>query len=107
MPGTKEEEIEKRRNRVRQAAMDSIASRGQFNFRLDGNDIKRLYVLAKKTKRPVSSMVREWVLDRLEKEEGKKKQSSICQLIITETSKILYNSLACWNAGSSSASASI
>ncbi len=72
MPGTKEEEIEKRRNRVRQAAMDSIASRGQFNFRLDGNDIKRLYVLAKKTKRPVSSMVREWVLDRLEKEEGKK-----------------------------------
>lgn len=72
MPRTKEDEIEKRRNRVREAALESIASRGQFNFRLDGNDIKRLYALAKKNKRPVSSMVREWTLDRLEKEEGKK-----------------------------------
>jgi len=66
------DEIDKRRNRVREAALDSIAARGQFNFRLDGADIKRLYSLAKKSKRPVSSMVREWVLDRLEKEEGKK-----------------------------------
>jgi len=72
VPGIKSDEIEKRRNRVREAALESIASRGQFNFRLDGADIKRLYALAKKNKRPVTSMVREWVLDRLEKEEGKK-----------------------------------
>lgn len=72
MPRRETSEQEKRRNRVREAALDSIAERGQFNFRLDGADIKRLYGLAKKMKRPVSSMVREWVLDRLEKEEGKK-----------------------------------
>ncbi len=65
-------EKEKRHQKVREAALESIAKRGQFNFRLEGSDIKRLYSISKKKKRPVSSMVREWVLDRLEKEEGKK-----------------------------------
>ncbi len=64
------DEKEKRRQKVRDAALDSIAKRGQFNFRLEGSDIKRLYAHSKKIKRPVSAMVREWALDRLEKEEG-------------------------------------
>lgn len=68
MPRLTDEEREQRRKKVQQEALEAVATRGQFNFRLDGEDIKRLYELAGSRQKPVSAMVREWVLERLESE---------------------------------------
>lgn len=64
-----DKEREQRRKKIQEEALESVAARGQFNFRLDGSDIKRLYELAGKRQKPVSAMVREWVLERLSVEE--------------------------------------
>lgn len=72
MPKLTDAERERRRIKVQEEALELVAARGQFNFRLDGKDIKRLYKLAGKQQRPVSALVREWVLERLEKEESSK-----------------------------------
>lgn len=69
MPRLTDKEREARRKKVQMEALESIASRGQFNFRLNGDDIKRLYELADRRQKPVSAMVREWVLERLVMEE--------------------------------------
>lgn len=70
MPKLTDEEREKRRQKVQKEALEAVAERGQFNFRLDGSDIKRLYKLAGQRQMPVSAMVREWVLERLQTEES-------------------------------------
>ena len=72
MPRLTEAERERRRRKMQQEALESVAARGQFNFRLDGRDIRRLYELAGRRQRPVSAMIREWVLERLEAEESGK-----------------------------------
>ena len=72
MPKLTPQEREKRRKKVQDQALEAVAARGQFNFRLDGKDIKRLYALAAARKKPVSAMVREWMLERLELEETNK-----------------------------------
>jgi type II secretory pathway component PulJ len=69
MPRLTDEQREQRRRRMQEEALESVAARGQFNFRVDGQDIKRLYEQAGKQKKPVSAMVREWVLERLATEE--------------------------------------
>lgn len=66
------EERAQRRQKVQQEALEAVAARGQFNFRLEGDAIKRLHTLASRRKTPVSTMVRRWVLERLETEEADK-----------------------------------
>lgn len=70
MPKLSDEEREQRRQKVQKEALEAVAARGQFNFRLDGTDIKRLHKLAGQRQTPVSAMVREWVLERLKTEES-------------------------------------
>jgi hypothetical protein len=77
MPRLTQKEREKRRQKVQEQALEAVAARGQFNFRLDGEDIKRLYALAGARQVPVSAMVREWVLERLDLEETKKHAAPI------------------------------
>lgn len=72
MPTLNDKERQQRRKKVQAEAIDLIASRGQFNFRLSSADIKRLYELAGRRQKPVSTMVREWVLERLSLEENGK-----------------------------------
>jgi hypothetical protein len=72
MPRLTDKQREERRKKLQQEALESVAERGQFNFRLDGQDIKRLYELAGRRQKPVSAMVREWVLERLHEEETSK-----------------------------------
>jgi hypothetical protein len=59
MPKLTPAELEKRRKQMQEQALESVAASGQFNFRLDGDDIKRLYQLAGNRQKPVSTMVRE------------------------------------------------
>jgi hypothetical protein len=72
MPALTDEQRAQRRVKLQNEALESVAARGQFNFRLDGKDIKRLHALAGKRKKAVTAMVREWVLQRLEIEETAK-----------------------------------
>jgi len=72
MPKLTMEEREQRRKKVQDEALEAVAARGQFNFRVDGDAIKRLYALAGARQMPVSTLVREWVLERLETEETNK-----------------------------------
>lgn len=72
MPRLTDEQRQQRRKKLQEEALESVAARGQFNFRLGGQDIKRLYELAGRRKKPVSALVREWVLERLEMEETDK-----------------------------------
>lgn len=72
MPKLSDKQREQRRKKLQDEALSAVAARGQFNFRLDGNDIKRLYALSDQRQKPVSAMVREWVLERLVMEENGK-----------------------------------
>ena len=62
---------EERKKRLKAAALESNAARGQFNFRLEGTAIKQLSRLADVRGKAVSVMVREWVLEHLAAEEEK------------------------------------
>ena len=63
------EEIEKRGRRLQREALKSVAKTEQLNLRMDEANIYRLYNLAKKKQKPVGTMVREWVIERLDLEE--------------------------------------
>ena len=63
------EEIAARRERMQDEALKSIAKTEQLNIRIDEDSITRLYALAGKQGKPVGTMVREWILDRLGSEE--------------------------------------
>ena len=77
MPKLTDKERQKRRKELQENALQSVMARGQFNFRLDGEDIKRLYELAGRRQKPVSVLVRQWVLERLEKEETNKNSTPL------------------------------
>lgn len=63
------EEIAARRKRMQSEALASVAKTEQLNIRIDEDSIVRLYKLAGKESKPVGTMVREWILDRLRAEE--------------------------------------
>jgi hypothetical protein len=63
------EEVAARRKRMQEEALKSVAKTEQLNIRIDENSIARLYTLAGKQGKPVGTMVREWILDRLLTEE--------------------------------------
>lgn len=52
-------------------AQIAVAKRGIMQFRADPEDILELYNLATVRKQPISTMVREWVLERLAQERGR------------------------------------
>lgn len=63
------EEVERRGRRLQQEALKSVAKTEQLNLRMDEANIYRLYALAKDKRKPVGTMVREWIIERLDMEE--------------------------------------
>lgn len=63
------EEIERRGRRMQQEALKAVAKTEQLNIRMDEANIRRLYDLAKIRRKPVGTMVREWIVDCLDREE--------------------------------------
>ncbi len=59
------EEIAARRKNMQERALHSIAKREQLNIRMDEELIMRLYSTAEGFKKPVGTLVREWVIERL------------------------------------------
>jgi hypothetical protein len=62
------EEVERRGRRLQQKALKSVAKTEQLNLRMDEANIYRLYTLAKNKRKPVGTMVREWIVERLDLE---------------------------------------
>lgn len=60
--------------RLQQAAaqaLEEVAARGVLEISLSADDIKRIYALAEKSKKPVSFLVHEWVIECMAAEEKK------------------------------------
>jgi hypothetical protein len=64
------EELKRRSERMTKEAQAAVAKRGIMQFRAESQDILALYNLAVKRSQPISTMIREWVLERLEQERG-------------------------------------
>ena len=64
------EELKKRSKKMTQEAQLAVAQRGIMQFRAEPEDILALYNLAVKRNQRVSTMIREWVIERLEQERG-------------------------------------
>jgi hypothetical protein len=64
------EEIEKRGRRMQKEALKSVAKTEQLNLRMEAINIERLYILARKKKTPVGTLVREWIVERLDLEDS-------------------------------------
>jgi len=62
------EERARRRAEVGKAATEKIAKSEQLNFRIEEKAIKELQNLARDRKLPVSTMVHDWILERLVQE---------------------------------------
>lgn len=64
------EELKRRSEKMTKEARIAVAQRGIMQFRANPKDIEALYSLAMRRNQRVSTMIREWVLDRLQKERG-------------------------------------
>lgn len=80
-------EISTRRKRMQEEALKSIAKTEQLNIRIDEDSINRLYSVASNQGKPVGTMVRQWILDRLATEEQPGKDEPL-QMIIDLVSKL-------------------
>lgn len=74
------EEIAARRKAMQEEALRSVAKTEQLNIRIDEQSIQRLYMIAGPLGKPVGTMVREWILDRLHSEESPRQQDSLVEL---------------------------
>jgi hypothetical protein len=63
-------ELKKRSALMTKDARAAVANRGIMQFRAEPEDILALYDLAMKRKQRISTMIRGWVLERLELERG-------------------------------------
>lgn len=64
-------------NKLRKTARAEVAKREVLHFRIDKPSILEIYEVAAHKKEPVGSMIREWVLDRLQEEQGNSGKGSL------------------------------
>jgi hypothetical protein len=70
MPKMTKEELTRRKNEMTARARAEVAKTEIVQFRVDADNIQKLYEHAAKLKLPVGTMVRQWVMDRLSAEEN-------------------------------------
>lgn len=75
------EEIAARRKRMQEEALKSVAKTEQLNIRIDENSIQDLYSIAALQGKPVGTMVREWIIERLKSEQQATRQDQMKTLI--------------------------
>lgn len=75
------EEIAARRKRMQDEALKSVAKTEQLNIRIDENSIQDLYSIAARQCKPVGTMVREWIIERLKSEQRATRQDQMKTLI--------------------------
>lgn len=60
--------LQERMDKLKASARAEVAKSEVMHFRLDTPSIEQLYVLAGHKRKPVGTLVREWVLERLQLE---------------------------------------
>ena len=63
------EELARRKSEMTARARAEVAKTEIVQFRIDADNISKLYEHAARVKMPIGAMVRKWVMDRLEVEE--------------------------------------
>jgi hypothetical protein len=81
-------EIRERRRRMQEEALRSVAKTEQLNLRIDETSILRLYKAADCKGKPVGTMVREWIQDRLSLEENPSKKPANIETLIEMISSL-------------------
>jgi len=71
MPKMTKEELQKRKNEMTAQARAEVAKTEIVQFRVDAENISKLYDHAMASKMPIGTMVRQWVLERLRNEENR------------------------------------
>lgn len=61
--------ITKALNKMEKTARRKVAKREVLHFRIDQSSISAIYEMASNKEKPVGTMIREWVLERLQKEQ--------------------------------------
>jgi len=77
MEKVSKEDLEQRKKRLVETARSEVAKREVMHFRLDATTIEALYAIAEEHQKPVGTMVREWVTERLNQERGIEIEPSI------------------------------
>jgi hypothetical protein len=78
------EQLNARRTANQQEALRSIAKTEQLNLRIDAEGIERLYEMSGKIGKPVGTMVREWIMERLEQEEAGAEETPAVALAVIQ-----------------------
>jgi hypothetical protein len=73
-------------------ARERVAQRGLMQFRLDPESIKELYALAKRKRKSAGGLVRDWVLENLERERNLYVEQSP-SLTVAEARNDLYEAM--------------
>jgi hypothetical protein len=63
------EEREKHRKEIHEEALEAVTKSEQLNIRLEEANYRALYKLAAKQRKHIGTMVREWIIWQLRKEE--------------------------------------
>jgi len=69
-----------RERALTEAARAMVAKSGKIGIRFQPDDIERIYSAADRYKRPIAELLREWVRQRLDEEEGKVKVPPVAEL---------------------------
>ncbi|HEY9871324.1 MAG TPA: hypothetical protein V6D08_19350 [Candidatus Obscuribacterales bacterium] len=79
MPKMTKERLAKRKAAMAARARAEVAKTEIVQFRLDADNISRLYEFATALRKPVGTLVREWVLERMASEQGGSKSQPVTQ----------------------------
>lgn len=60
---------------LRQEAHKRVVKDEVMKFRLEAETLERLLILAKKSNKPVGTLVREWVVEKLDESESRRKET--------------------------------
>jgi hypothetical protein len=67
---SKSERISKALSEMKQAVRADVIKRQVLHFRIDESNIAQIYEVAARKKEPVGSMIRQWVIERLQQEQS-------------------------------------
>jgi hypothetical protein len=68
MPKVSREQAVKMRTKLQKQARSEIAKKEVMQFRLEPDAIEQLYDMAGKRRKPVGTLIREWIMERLQAE---------------------------------------
>jgi len=75
------EQIDKRRKRMKEEALNRVAKTEQLNIRMDEFSIMQLYARAESEGKPVGTLVREWIVEKLDTKKQTQLENKLEQIL--------------------------